>query len=469
MLDAVVLGSGVNGLAAAVTLSRLGKTVLVVERSDRAGGGLATAELTLPGFVHDVCAAVMALLPVSPFFRATPLGERGLELLCPPAAFAHPFDDGSAAVVYRSIARTADTLGGDATAYRRLLSPLLDDADAIFEGTLRPLRPTPHPVALARFGWHALRSAAWLAAAWFDGPLARGLFAGAAAHAIVPLSWSGSAAFGLMMCMTAHAGGWPIVRGGAGCLAAALVQELRSRGGEVATRRTVATLADLPPARVVLADVGPHQLARIAGDRLPAGYRRRLQRFRYGPGVCKLDWALSGPIPWRSSAVGEAGTVHLGGSLEEIARGEQEVWMGRHPARPFVLLVQPSLFDASRAPAGHHTAWAYCHVPNGSDRDMSAAIEAQVERFAPGFKDLVLARSVTTALALERRNPNLVGGDIAGGANDLLQLLARPTFRRPYSTPVPGLYLCSASTPPGGGVHGMSGVHAARAAAVELR
>jgi phytoene dehydrogenase-like protein len=465
-LDAVVIGSGPNGLAAAITLARAGKSVLVREAADTIGGGARSAELTLPGFVHDTCSTVHALVPISPFFKSLPLAEHGLELVTPPIAFAHPLDDGTAALAHRSIDDTAQSLGPDAPAYRDHLGPLARSAESIFADTLRPLSLPHHPLAMARFGLRALRSARGLAGAWFTAPRARALFAGAAAHAILPFDYAGTAAFGLMMHLSAHAGGWPFARGGSQKVADALASLLRSLGGQIVTGAPVESLDSLPSARAILCDVTPRQFLRLAGDRLTTGrYRRALERFQYGPGAFKVDWALAGPIPWTAPAVRDAGTVHLGGTLEEIAAGEAEIWQGKHPQRPFVLLTQPTPFDPTRAPAGRHTAWAYCHVPHGSNVDMTAAIEAQVERFAPGFRDLILARHTADCAALERRNPNLVGGDITGGANTLRQVLARPVATlHPYATPLPGVYLCSASTPPGAGVHGLCGHNAANAA-----
>lgn len=469
-LDAVVIGSGPNGLAAAITLAKAGRSVLVREAADTIGGGARSAELTLPGFVHDTCSTVHALVPISPFFRNLPLAEHGLELVTPPIAFAHPLDDGTAALNYRSIDDTAQSLGPDADAYRDHLGPLARNAQALFADTLRPLGLPRHPIALARFGLRALRSARGLADAWFTGPRARALFAGAAAHAILPFDYAGTAAFGLMMHLSAHAGGWPFARGGSQRVADTLASLLRSLGGQIITGTPVESLDSLPPARAVLCDVTPRQFLRLAGARLTTGrYRRALERFCYGPGAFKVDWALAGPIPWTAPAVRDAGTVHLGGTLEEIAASEAAVWQGGHPDRPFVLLAQPTPFDPTRAPAGRHTAWAYCHVPHGSNVDRTAAIESQVERFAPGFRDLILARHTADCAALERRNPNLVGGDITGGANTLRQVLARPVAGlHPYATPLPGVYLCSASTPPGAGVHGMCGYNAAKAALRDL-
>lgn len=463
--DATVVGAGPNGLAAAITLARVGRSVLVLEARETVGGGTRSAELTLPGFVHDVCSAIHPLTLGSPFFRTLPLNAHGLELVQPPAPLAHPYDDGTAAVLERSIAATGETLGPDAAAYRRLMAPLVADWDRLVHALLGPLRPSRHLIALAAFGLRAIWPARALARLVFKGERARGLFAGVAAHSMLPLEQPATAAFGLVLAMLGHAVGWPVACGGSQRIADALASYLRSLGGEVVTGRTIATLDELPAARAVLCNVTPRQLLRMAGDRLPDGYRRGLKRYRYGPGVFKMDFALDGPIPWRVPACARAATVHLGGTLEEIAAAERAVWRGDHPARPFVLLAQQSLFDPTRAPAGKHTAWAYCHVPNGSMFDMAERIEAQIERFAPGFRGRILARSVLSPRQMEQYNPNYVGGDINGGVQDLRQLFTRPLPQLvPYATPVRGLYLCSSSTPPGGGVHGMCGYYAAQAA-----
>lgn len=465
--DAVVIGSGPNGLAAAITLARAGKAVLVREAKETLGGSCRSAELTLPGFVHDVCSTVQALAVASPFMRSVPLAEHGLELLHPGAPYAQPMDDGTAAVAYRSLDETAETLGVDAGAYRKLFRPLVRGWEALLPGLLGPpLMPPRHPLAMARFGLKAMRSARAVADGWFKGEHAKALFGGAAAHAIVPLEWAGTAAYGLVLGSSAHAGGWPVAKGGSQKLTDALVAYFRSLGGTIEAGAPVNSLGELPPARAILCDVTPRQLVAVAGDRLPPSYRKRLEQYQYGPGAHKVDWALSGPIPWKAPAVAQAGTVHLGGTFDELADAERAPWEARHAERPYVLLVQASAFDSSRAPPGRHTAWAYCHVPNGStDGATTERIEAQVERFAPGFRDLILARSVMTTADLERHNPNLVGGDITGGAQFLRQVIARPILAmNPYRTPVKGLYLCSAATPPGGGVHGMSGYHAARTA-----
>jgi phytoene dehydrogenase-like protein len=463
--DAVVIGSGPNGLAAAITMARRQRSVLVIEAEPTLGGGARSAVLTLPGFVHDICSAIHPLGVASPFFRSVPLAEHGLEWIQPPAALAHPLDDGSAAVLERSLEETGLTLGADAEAYRRLMSPLVARAQALFAETLAPLGMPRHPLLMARFGWRAVRSASGLANAWFRGPHARAMFAGNAAHAILPLETMLTAAVGLMFQTSGHAVGWPLPRGGSQSITNAMVALLRSLGGEVVTGWRVQSVAELPPARAYLFDTAPRHLARICGDRLPSRFRGKLERFRHGPGSFKVDWALDGPIPWRAEGCRRAATVHVCGTLEEIAAAERAVWQGVHPERPFVLVAQQSLFDTARAPAGKHTGWAYCHVPNGSTVDRTEAIERQVERFAPGFRDRIMARNVLTTTDFERHNANYIGGDISGGVMDMWQLFTRPTLRwNPYSTPAKDIFLCSSSTPPGGGVHGMCGYFAAQAA-----
>jgi phytoene dehydrogenase-like protein len=463
--DAIVIGSGPNGLCAAIVLARAGLSVLVREGAPAIGGSCRSAELTQPGFVHDVCSTVQALAVSSPLLRSMPLAEHGLELVHPAAPVAQPLDDGTAAVLERSVDQTADTLGPDGPAYRKLMRSLVDHWDELSVDLLAPLRVPRHPIRMARFGLRAIRSARALAESWFREEPAKALFAGLAAHSIAPLEWSGTAAFGLVLGASAHAGGWPFARGGSQRLSDALASYFRSLGGVIETGAPVTLIDELPPARAVLCDLTPRQFLKIAGHKLPAGYRRALERFRYGPGVFKVDWALDGPIPWRAAGCARAGTVHLGGTFDELADAERAPWRGEHPKRPYVLLAQQTPWDPSRAPPGRHTAWAYCHVPNGSTVDMTRAIEDQVERFAPGFRDRVLARSTMNSAAMERHNPNLVGGDVTGGANVFSQLFARPVARvNPYTTPVNGLYLCSASTPPGAGVHGMCGYWAAQAA-----
>lgn len=463
--DAVVVGAGPNGLAAGIELARAGRSVLLVEGSSSIGGGTRSAELTLPGFVHDVCSAVHPLGAASPFFRDLPLAEHGLEWIQPPVALAHPFDDGSAMLLHRSLDETAALLGRDGPAYRALIGPVARAWDGgLDRDVLGPLRWPRHPFALANFGLRALWPAHLLARTVFRGEPARGFFAGLAAHAIMPLERVPTAAFGIMLGVLGHAVGWPIPRGGAQSIANALGSYFQSLGGEILTDARIESLDDLPTARDIVCDVTPRQLVKIAGERLPDGYRRRLGRFRYGPGVFKIDWALGGPIPWTATDCRLAGTVHLGATLPDIAASERGMWSGTPAERPYVLLAQQSLFDASRAPDGKHTAWAYCHVPHGSTHDMTASIERQIERFAPGFRDRILARHVLGPAAMERYNPNYIGGDINGGVQDLFQHFTRPVASSsPYTTPAPGLFICSSSTPPGGGVHGMCGYFAARA------
>jgi phytoene dehydrogenase-like protein len=465
MPDAVVVGAGPNGLAAAIEMACAGLSVRVLEAADTVGGGARSAELTLPGFVHDVCSAIHPLGIASPFFRSLPLADHGLEWVEPPAALAHPFDDGGAALLARSPDAAMPTLGEDDERWGRLFAPLVRNPESLLDEILAPLHVPAHPLTLARFGLRALLPATTVARRSFRGARARGLFAGLAAHSMLPLERPASAAFGLMLGLLGHAVGWPFPRGGSQALSDALASYLRSLGGEIETGRRVESLAELGETRLVVLDVTPRGLLELAGDRLPDRYRSRLERYRYGPGVFKLDWALAGPIPWRADECSRAATVHLGATLEEIAASEAAPAQNRSAERPYVLLAQQSLFDPTRAPAGRHTAWAYCHVPNGSSVDMTEQVESQVERFAPGFRERILARSALGPADLERSNPNYVGGDINGGLADLRQLLTRPVARwSPYSTPLPGVFLCSASTPPGGGVHGMCGFHAARAA-----
>jgi phytoene dehydrogenase-like protein len=464
-VDAVIVGSGPNGLAAAVTLAQRGASVLVVEGHQEFGGGTRTAELTLPGFRHDVCSACHPMAILSPFFRTLPLAEHGLRWIKPTASVAHPLDDQPAVLLAGSLAETARGLGADGPAYEELVGPLLDAPHALLEDILGPLRVPKHPLRMLRFGLDAIRSAGGLARARFSGPRARALFAGCAAHSVLPLDRLSTAAVALVFCMTGHMERWPVAEGGSAAIARALVRLLTALGGRVETGRWIRSLAELPTARVYLFDTSPAQLASIAAPILPASYVSRLRRYRYGPGVFKVDWALDGPIPWRDPAILQASTVHVGGTLDEIASAEAAVWRGEHPEKPFVLVCQQSQFDPSRAPEGKQTGYAYCHVPAGSTRDLTEAVEGQIERFAPGFRDRVLDRHLMNTADFERYNPVLVGGAITGGVADLAQLLARPVARwNPYSTPHPRIYLCSASTPPGGGVHGMSGHHAALAA-----
>lgn len=463
--DAVIVGSGPNGLAAAVELARNGRSVCVLEAEDGVGGGTRSAELTLPGFIHDIGSAIHPLGYASPFFKSLPLEDHGLEWVHPPAPLAHPFDGGEAAVQERSVNVTAEALGPDAGAYRRLMGNISEDAPRIAASLAGEPRVPRHPISLAATGLRALGPARALAENHFRGEKARGLFAGNAAHSFLPLERSPSALFGFALGTLGHGFGWPFPKGGSQKIADALASYLRSLGGEIHTGVRVTSVDEVPETRAVVFDVTPRQLLSIAGRHFTDRYRRSLGRYRYGPGVFKVDFALDGPIPWTAEECSRAGTVHLGGTLAEISAGEAAVWRGEHPERPFVLLAQQSLFDDTRAPEGKHTVWAYCHVPNGSAFDMTARIEGQIERFAPGFRDRILAKNAEGTAEAEGRNANLVGGDINGGVMDLRQLLTRPAARaNPYSTSAPGLYLCSSSTPPGGGVHGLCGFMAARSA-----
>ncbi len=468
--DAIVVGAGPNGLAAAVTLAAAGLQVLVIEGAATVGGGCRTEELTLSGFRHDVCSAAHPLALASPFFQRFGLAERGVRLAQPAVAFAHPLDRGRAAVVTRSVAATAARLGADAASYRRLMQPVTDAGDGLARLILSSMRrpPARYSRGLAVFALNGPRSAASVARR-FQTPEARGLFAGAAAHAMLPLTARPTGGVGLMLGGLAHMVGWPVVVGGSGAITDAMAAAVQAAGGTIETGRWVGSLADLPRARAVLLDVAPRALLSLAGERLPHRYRAQLERFRYGAGVCKVDFALSGPVPWLNEACRRAGTLHLGGTFEEVAAAEADVAAGRHPGSPYVLVVQPGVADHSRAPAGCHTLWAYCHVPAGSDVDMTARVEAQIERFAPGFADLVIARATMTASQEEEHNPNYVGGDIAAGMQTIRQTVLRPAPRwNPYRTPLKGVYLCSSSTPPLPGVHGRCGELAARTALRDL-
>jgi len=469
-VDAVIVGAGPNGLAAAITLARRGLKVLVVEARGTPGGGLRTEPLTLPGFLHDVCSAVHPLAVGSPFFSSLPLGEHGLEWVHPPLPLTHVLTEtGEAVALYRDPVQTAEGLGEDGARWREPLEPLIHDWDGFSQDVLGPVLRWPgRPLLMARFGLQAIRSASDVARGRFQGEKARALFAGCAAHSFLPLERRPSAAVGMVLAASGHAVGWPVPRGGAAELAGALVRYLESLGGEVVTGWKVESLSELPSSRAVLLDLTPRQVREVAGAQLPSRYLGRLSRYRYGPGVVKVDWALDGSVPWSAPICGESATVHVGGRLEEVEAAEREPWRGSVAERPFVLFSEPTRFDPTRAPSGKGIGWGYCHVPHGWTGDpeqVADRIEAQVERFAPGFRDRILARSVLGPAELERTNPNLVGGDINGGLQDLRQVLARPVLSLdPYATPTEGLYLCSSSTPPGGGVHGMCGYHAARSA-----
>jgi len=462
------VGSGPNGLAAAIRLALAGKSVVVLESAEAPGGGVRSAELTLPGFVHDICSTVYAMVVCSPFLRELPLNQYGLNWAFPLAPLAHPLDDGSAAMLHHSLDETVQSLGADGATYRKLVGDLVARWQDLLQDAFAPPGMPKHPFFFAEFGLRAIRPAASLARAHFKTERGRALFAGLAAHSILPLEKLTTSAAALILAVTGHAAGWPFARGGSQQLTAALVKYLESLGGRVITHCTVDSLEQLPPARAVLLDVTPRQLIRMAGAKLPGSYRRSLEHFNYGPGVFKMDWALHQPVPWRAKECAQAGTVHLSGTLDEICESERQPWRGKVSERPFVLFAQASLFDSERAPAGKHTAWGYCHVPNGFAGDLTQTIENQVERFAPGFRDCVAARSMMGPADMERHNPNLIGGDISGGAAYLSQLFLRPTASL-YRTPLDGVFLCSSSTPPAPGVHGMCGYFAAEAALKRFR
>lgn len=460
--DALVIGSGPNGLAAAITAAKAGLSVKVYEAASTVGGGASSEELTLPGFIHDRCSAVHPLAVASPFFRSLPLADYGLQWIFPPAYLAHPLEDGRSIVAERDFQTLQNQLFGDADAYERLLRPYIENEGQFFSDVLAPLGLPRHPLLMARFAANAVLSAETLVSRHFRGGPAKALIAGLAAHSFLPLDASLSSAVALVLAVAGHAGGWPIPRGGSQEISNALASCLRGLKGEIELGTPVNRVDELPPARLLFFDVSPRQLAAICANRLPARYLARLMKFKLAPGVFKMDFALSAPVPWKDRRCATAATVHLGGEFDDIARSERDAFTGKLSPRPFVLAAQPSLFDTSRAPAGKHTFWAYCHVPNGSEFDMSEAIVNQVERFAPGFRDLVLARHLMFPQDLERTNRNLTGGDITGGLITFKQLFSRPVYTlQPYNTPESGIYICSASTPPGAGVHGMCGYHAA--------
>ena len=460
---AAVIGSGPNGLTAAIVLARAGLHTTVFEAAPTIGGGTRSGELTLPGFTHDVCSAVHPLGVGSPVFQSFPLNRHGLEWIHPALPLAHPLDDGSAAVLERCLEATVQRLGPDGPAYQRSVDFLVRQWRPLMDEALAPVHLPRHPVLLMRLGLLALFSAEASARVLFRTATARALFAGLAAHSLLPLEWTASSAIGWVLAGAAHAVGWPIPKGGSQKIANALASYFESLGGQIVTNARISSLDEVADAGLVMCDVTPRQFLQLTGSRLPYRFRKQLETFRHGPGVFKIDWALRSPIPWKAADCARAGTVHLGGTFDEVAEGERAPWKGIVCERPFVLLAQPSLFDSTRAPAGQHTAWAYCHVPNESPADMTSRIENQVERFAPSFRETILARHTFTPLELEALNPNLIGGDITGGAQTLKQMFLRPT-RLLYRTPIEGVYLCSSSTPPGAGVHGMCGYHAARTA-----
>jgi len=466
--DAVVVGSGPNGLAAAITLQQKGLSVLLVEAKAEIGGGMRSAALTLPGFVHDICSAIHPMAANSPFFSQLPLAGHGLEYIYPAVAAAHPFDDGTAAVLRGSVEDTARMLGRDERTYRRLMEPLVNDWPSIAPDVLGPLHFPKHPLLMAAFGLKALPSATWSAGRW-QSKAAKGLWGGMTAHSMLPLTKTTTSAIGLVLMITGHLKGWPLPRGGTMSIANALASYFTSLGGVIQTNFEVKSFQQLPSSRAVLLDLTPRQLLRMGGHSWSPLYKAQLERYRYGMGVFKVDWALHGPIPFTNEGCRTAGTIHIGNTLEEMVAAEQQTWDGGHPEKPFVLLAQQSIFDPSRAPEGKHTAWAYCHVPNGSRNDMTAAIELQIERFAPGFRERILARHVMDTAQLESYNANYIGGDINGGAIDIRQLFTRPALRwSPYRTSEKGIYICSAASPPGGGVHGMCGYHAAKRALKDI-
>ena len=460
-----MIGAGPNGLAAGILLAQNGLSVLIVEAADEIGGGVRSMELTLPGFTHDICSAIHPLTIASPFFKTLPLDKFGLEFVQPGASLAHPLDDGTAVLLKKSIEETAANLGADSENYQKLIKHLAGKFDELAPDILAPLRIPDHPFLLAGFGLKAFRSAQQLADSYFKEARARAMFAGNAAHSMIPLEDIPSAAFGLVLLLTAHAVGWGFPKGGAKNISKALGDYFLSLGGKIETNHLVENVDELPQSRAILFDITPRQILKIAGHRLPENYKKRLETFKYGSGVFKMDFALSAPVPWKSKECFEAATVHLGGTFEEIAASEREHEQGKFSEKPFVLLAQHTLFDAARAPEGKHTAWAYCHVPNGAVFDMTGAIENQIERFAPGFRDCILAKAIKNPAQIENYNANYIGGDINGGAGNLSQLFTRPVVKiNPYAMPTKGFYICSSSTPPGGGVHGMCGYHAAKSA-----
>ncbi|MFD2532387.1 phytoene desaturase family protein [Gracilimonas halophila] len=460
--DAVIVGSGPNGLSAGVRLAQEGLKVIILEAKSTIGGGTRTQELTEPGFLHDVCSAVHPTAAGSPFFKTLDLQKFGLEFIHPDIPYVHPLDNGDAVAAFRSIERTAEQLGIDGKAYLKIFKEFTENWDYLSEDIFGTLRIPKHPLLMARFGWYGLFSAKHFTNSLFKDPQTKALFAGCAAHSIIPLSKAFTSSFGLVLGSSAHAVGWPFAKGGSSAITNALAELFKSLSGEIITDHEVNSMADIPTSKTVIFDLTPHQIAKIAGDKLPGKYKEKLLTYTYGPGVFKIDWALSEPVPWENEHSRKAGTLHLGGTFQEIATSEQAAWKGEHHEKPYVLVAQPSIFDKSRAPNGKHTLWAYCHVPNGSEKDMTEFIENQIERFAPGFRDTIISKNTMHTREMQTYNSNYIGGDINGGAQISTQLFGRPVLKwDPYKIPADGLYICSSSTPPGGGVHGMSGYHAA--------
>ncbi len=461
--EAIIIGSGPNGLTAAIELARNGLKVLVLEKAETIGGGTRTAELTLPGFHHDYCSAVHPTGILSPYWRQLPLEKYGLKWIHPPVSIAHPLDGEEAVLMSQSIEETAANLGIDGEAWQKMLHPFLKKPHGLFEDTLGPLGIPDHPFLLVRFGLKAMLPATWLANWQFKSHRAKALLAGCAAHSFLPLDMAFSAAIGVMFAVMGHTENWPVAAGGSTYITQALAAYLEELGGEIQTNTLITDFRQLPPAKAYLFDTDPLQLSNIAANELPKSYIKRLQKFDYGPGIFKVDWALDGSIPWTDKRCLQASTVHIGGTIDEINRSEKAAWEGKHCDKPYLIVCQQSEFDSSRAPKGKHTGYAYCHVPHGSTVDMTEAIENQIQRFAPDFKDLILARHTTNTEDFKNYNPNHIGGSISGGSNNLTQLFTRPVARfDPYSTPNPRIFICSSSTPPGGGVHGMCGYHAAK-------
>tara|TARA_R110000868_G_scaffold304437_21_gene565415 strand:- start:46463 stop:47914 length:1452 start_codon:yes stop_codon:yes gene_type:complete len=463
--DAVIVGSGPNGLSAGILLAQHGLKVKIIEAEETIGGGTRTKELTEPGFLHDICSAVHPTGIGSPYLRTLPLADFGLEWIHPIYPVAHPLEDGDAMIISKSLEETLSRMGKDSKNYKTLVQSLVDAWDYLSHDLLGPVRIPNHPLSMARFGWYGMHSAKLLANSMFDSTKVKAYFAGLAAHSIVPLEKSFTGSFGLVFAATIHSVGWPIAKGGSASITKALATYFKSMGGMIETGNRISNVSELPSSKTILFDLTPHQIAKIAGRELPQGFKKKYLKYKYGPGVFKMDFALSEPVPWTNSDCSGAGTLHLGGTLNEIAYSERETWKGNHPEKPYVLLSQPSMFDDSRSPKGKHTLWAYCHVPNGSDKDCSEAIINQIERYAPGFRDTIISSHTISAPEFEAYNHNYIGGDINGGAQTFKQLIGRPIFQwDPYKIPAKGMYICSSSTPPGGGVHGMCGYHAAKSA-----